>query len=530
MIGDEKDAAAARAAVQTLSPESVEDDLNKVKTYWDTLLSTIQIETPDQSFNFLFNRWLLYQTLVCRIWARSAYYQAGGAFGFRDQLQDVMALTAIEPQITRQQILLNSSRQFEEGDVQHWWHQENGKGIRTKFSDDLLWLPYVTLDYIEHTTDYSILDEQAGYLADQTLAADEDERYSVPAKSGLTGTIYEHCLKAIDYSLKFGEHGLPLIGTGDWNDGFSAVGREGKGESVWLGWFLLSVLQKMIPITQRMHDSENTQRYQKVMEELKDHIEKHGWDGAWYRRAFFDNADPLGSITCMECQIDAIAQSWAVISGFARESRAKDAMLALENYLWDKNEGILKLLTPPFDQSGVYPGYIQGYVPGVRENGGQYTHAAIWAVWAYTKLHDGEKAVELFNMLNPINHARTDKEAVRYKVEPYVMAADVYSYPPNNGRGGWSWYTGAAGWMYQVALEGILGLSIEGDKISVKPCIPGSWPGFKIKYKYRSTQYHIEVINASKAEEKILLDGQAVLEPQITLADDGKEHEIVIII
>lgn len=530
IVGDEKDKASAKATAEGLSQERLAEDLNEAIKFWDDLLSTLQFETPDKSFNLLTNRWLLYQTLGCRIWARSAYYQAGGAYGFRDQLQDVMALTVIKPDTARRQIILSSSRQFEEGDVQHWWHQENGKGIRTKFSDDLLWLPYVTLDYLEHTADYSILDEQTEYLTEQLLAEDEDERYSIPSKSRLTGTIYEHCVKAIDHSLKFGEHGLPLIGTGDWNDGFSAVGREGKGESVWLGWFLLTILHRIIPIVEKMHDEERLQKYDKIKEELINSIEKHGWDGAWYRRAYFDNADPLGSICCKECQIDAIAQSWAIISGFARESRGRDAMTALENYLWDKDEGILKLLTPPFNESGMYPGYIQGYVPGVRENGGQYTHAAIWAVWAYTKLHEGEKAAELFNMLNPINHARTDKEAIRYKVEPYVMAADVYACSPNNGRGGWSWYTGAAGWMYQVALEGILGLNITADKILINPCIPKSWPGFKVKYKYRSSQYNIEVINGSNIEKQILLDGQAVDEAEITLIDDGQDHEVLITI
>lgn len=530
-IGDEKNKEAALSLIKYVKGEkTIECLFEEIVNYWDNILNTIQVETPEKSFDLLFNRWLIYQTIVCRLWARSAFYQSGGAFGFRDQLQDVMPLAVLRPEITRNQILLHCSRQFEEGDVQHWWHPEKGKGIRTRFSDDLLWLPFVTVDYLEHTQDYGLLEEQAYFLTDRPLEEDEDERYSIPQKSDNIATVYEHCVRAIDRSLKFGQHGLPLIGTGDWNDGFSAIGREGKGESVWLGWFLLYILKRFIPICEKLQDYERANIYSKTAEMLLTNIEKNGWDGAWYRRAYYDDGTPLGSISSMECQIDSIAQSWAVISEGAKKSRASDAMLALERYLWDKEQGILKLLTPPFDKTEHNPGYIKGYVPGVRENGGQYTHAAVWAILAYTKIRAKEKALELFNMLNPINHTRTMTEVSKYKVEPYVMAADVYAVFPNTGRGGWTWYTGAAGWMYQVALEGILGFKLEKDKLTVSPCIPSEWSGFKVKYKFKSTNYEIEVKNIQNNKIDIFVDNVRQNDFPIILTDDGTTHKIQIII
>jgi len=514
-------------------PEKIEGSFEEVKQHWDELLGNIQIQTPDLSMNLLLNRWLLYQTVVCRLWARSAFYQSGGAYGFRDQLQDVMALVYTEPTVTRNQILIHCRHQFIEGDVQHWWHAEKGKGIRTKFSDDLLWLPFVTFHYIERTGDIGVLDEMTEYLEDEPLREGEDERYSIPRISDQQGTVYEHCLRAIERGLSFGEHGLPLIGSGDWNDGFSRIGHKGKGESVWLGWFLYMTLVRFAGLCDAREDSERGVHYRDIAEELLKNIELHGWDGGWYRRAYFDDGTPLGSSQNKECQIDALAQSWSVLSGAARPTRVQDAMLALEHYLWRKDDGILLLLTPPFDKLLPDPGYIKGYVPGVRENGGQYTHGAAWAILAYTTLGEGDKATELFQMLSPIHHARTEHEVNRYKVEPYVMAADVYGTHSHVGRGGWTWYTGAAGWMYQAGLEGILGFKRQGDTIVLKPCIPSRWSGFSLTYQYHTTKYEIFVENPNarmSGYTKIILDEAELLEPVIVLKDDGQTHTVRLII
>ncbi|SHH85679.1 GH36-type glycosyl hydrolase domain-containing protein [Desulfosporosinus lacus] len=514
-------------------PKKIENSFEEVKQHWDELLGNIQIQTPDLSMNLLLNRWLLYQTVVCRLWARSAFYQSGGAYGFRDQLQDVMALVYTEPTVTRNQILIHCRHQFIEGDVQHWWHAEKGKGIRTKFSDDLLWLPFVTFHYIERTGDIGVLDEMAEYLEDEPLREGEDERYSIPRISDQQGTVYEHCLRAIERGLSFGEHGLPLIGSGDWNDGFSRIGHKGKGESVWLGWFLYMTLVRFAGLCDAHEDSERGVHYRDIAEELLKNIELHGWDGGWYRRAYFDDGTPLGSSQNKECQIDALAQSWSVLSGAARPTRVQDAMLALEHYLWRKDDGILLLLTPPFDKLLPDPGYIKGYVPGVRENGGQYTHGAAWAILAYTTLGEGDKATELFQMLSPIHHARTEHEVNRYKVEPYVMAADVYGTHSHVGRGGWTWYTGAAGWMYQAGLEGILGFKRQGDTIVLKPCIPSRWSGFSLTYQYHTTKYEIFVENPNarmSGYTKIILDEAELLEPVIVLKDDGQTHTVRLII
>jgi len=510
-------------------PETIMTAFEEVKQYWDELLGAVQVQTPDPSMNLLLNRWLLYQTVVCRLWARSAFYQSGGAFGFRDQLQDVMALVYTTPKATREQIILHCGHQFIEGDVQHWWHAGKGKGIRTKFSDDLLWLPFVTSHYIERTGDVGVLDESNTYLEDELLKEDEDERYSIPKISEEQGSVYEHCVRAIERGLRFGEHGLPLIGTGDWNDGFSRIGPKGKGESVWLGWFLYLVLTRFASLCDIRQDQERGDRYRRTAEELLVNMELHGWDGGWYRRAYFDDGTPLGSSQNNECQIDALAQSWSVLSGAARPTRTKDAMLALEHYLWRKEDGILMLLTPPFDKFLPDPGYIKGYVPGVRENGGQYTHGATWAVLAYTSLGEGDKALELFQMLSPIHHARTEHEVNRYKVEPYVMAADVYAIHPHVGRGGWTWYTGASGWMYQAGLEGILGFKRQGEKLVLKPCIPSRWPGYRLTYSYQTTKYEIVVENPKGRMtgcERITLDDEVLLEPVISLKDDGQVHKV----
>ena len=509
--------------------EKIMEAFEEVTQYWDELLGKVQVHTPDPSMNLLLNRWLLYQTIVCRLWARSAFYQSGGAFGFRDQLQDVMALVYTNPESTRKQIILHCGHQFIEGDVQHWWHAGKGKGIRTKFSDDLLWLPFVTAHYIDRTGDDGILDELNSFLEDQPLKEDEDERYSIPRISGEQGSVYEHCVRAIERGLRFGVHGLPLIGTGDWNDGFSKIGAKGKGESVWLGWFLYLVLTRFAGLCDARQDLERGTRYRRLAVELQENMELHGWDGGWYRRAYFDDGTPLGSTQNSECQIDALVQSWSVLSGAAKPTRAKDAMLALEHYLWRKEDGVLLLLTPPFDKFLPDPGYIKGYVPGVRENGGQYTHAATWAILAYTSLGEGDKALELFQMLSPIHHTRTEHEVNRYKAEPYVIAADVYASHPHIGRGGWTWYTGAAGWMYQAGLEGILGFQRHGDKLVLKPCISSRWPSYRLTYQYQTAKYEIFVENPMGRMtgcEKITLDDVVLLEPEILLKNDGQIHTV----
>lgn len=511
----------------------IQQAIQEVKDYWNTLLNRVAVRTPEKSMDLLLNRWLLYQTVVCRLWARSAFYQSGGAFGFRDQLQDVMALTLAAPEMTRSQILLHCAHQFVEGDVQHWWHAEQGKGIRTKFSDDLLWLPFVTADYLEHTQDEAILEEIVPYLEDQPLGEEEDERYSIPQIAPVSGTVYEHCIRALERGLNFGEHGLPLIGSGDWNDGFSRIGVKGKGESVWLGWFLITTLNRFASVCDSHQDPERAEKYRNIVQNLKESMEKNAWDGGWYRRAYFDDGTPLGSSRNPECQIDAIAQSWGVISGGARTSRIRDSMTALENYLWRKEEGVLLLLSPPFDRSSLDPGYIKGYVPGVRENGGQYTHGAIWSIMAFTAMEEGNKALELFNMLNPINHARNQQEVARYKVEPYVMTADVYAIYPHVGRGGWSWYTGAAGWMYQAGLEGILGLFKQGEKLTLVPCIPAHWKGYEIDYRFKTSLYQIKVDNPHgkmSGVESVIVDGTRVDGNQVELLNDGKEHIVQVIL
>ncbi len=533
LVGEGKNREEALALIQEFRNfDRAEEAYAEVVKFWDGHLGKLQIRTPDKSMDLLMNRWLLYQTLACRIWARSAFYQSGGAFGFRDQLQDVMSFATLSPEYTREQILRHCTHQFIEGDVQHWWHEEASKGIRTKFSDDLLWLPFVTADYIEHTGDYGILEEVTPFLTDRSLEEDEDERYSIPQVAEEQGTVYEHCIRALERGLKFGEHGLPLIGSGDWNDGFSRIGIEGKGESVWLGWFVITTLNRFTRICDVKEDHSRAEDYRQRVQELTGSLEHAGWDGGWYRRAYFDDGTPLGSARNSECQIDAIAQSWSVISGGARESRAKDAMAALENYLWKKEDGILLLLTPPFVKSDPDPGYIQGYVPGVRENGGQYTHGAIWAILAFSMLGEGNKAAELFNMLNPINHARTPQEVARYKVEPYVMAADVYAIHPHTGRGGWTWYTGAAGWMYQAGLEGILGFVKQGEELYLRPCLPNHWSGYEIVYRYKSSVYQIRVENPNRRMgevQQVFLDEDNAQFP-IKLVDDGQEHWVRVIL
>ena len=472
-----------------------------------------------------------YQTYACRILARTGFYQAGGAYGFRDQLQDVMALVYSEPAKTREQILTAAEHQFLEGDVQHWWHPPY-RGVRTRISDDLLFLPYVTADYIESTGDWMVLNETVNYLEDEPLEPDEHDRYSVPKVSEEKGSIYEHCILSIEKAMNFGSRGLPLIGGGDWNDGMDKVGIKGKGESVWLGWFLYTVLQHFIPICRARKDNERANRYEKAGQELLSAIEEHAWDGGWYRRAFFDDGTPLGSEINKECRIDSISQSWAVISGGAREERAKAAMQAVQNNLVDEEAGLIKLLTPPFDSSTLEPGYIKGYVPGVRENGGQYTHAAVWTIMANAKLGKGNHALSMYQMINPINHTLTRLGINIYKGEPYVMAADVYAIPPHTGRSGWTWYTGSAGWLYRVGIDEILGFRKYGNNLQINPCIPDGWSGFTMKYQFGGSKYIIEVKNPDKIQKgvrQVLLDSSELKDGIIPLSDDGNQHFVTVI-
>jgi cellobiose phosphorylase len=470
----------------------------------------------------------MYQTISCRYWSRTAFYQSGGAIGFRDQLQDVMAIGYLNPSFTREHIVYSASRQFLEGDVQHWWHPVVNSGIRTRFSDDLLWLPYVTIDYIKNTGDYSILDETVKYLEDEPLQEGEDERYKISPSSDKRGTIYEHCIKAIEISLRFGPHNIPLMGSGDWNDGMSTVGNEGRGESVWLGWFLYDILDDFKEICRIKGDTEKTVKYEEMLNFIKESLEKNAWDGGWYRRAYFDDGTPLGSIENDECQIDSLSQSWAVISGAGRPSRVQEAMEALERNLVKEDKGIVLLLTPAFNNSKLEPGYIKGYVPGVRENGGQYTHASTWVVLAMAKLGYGNKAWRIYHMINPINHAKSHLDCERYKVEPYVMTADIYTTEGHEGRGGWSWYTGAAGWMYRVGIEGILGLKLKGEKgFSIEPSVPKEWETYQIIYKKDNCSYHIEIKRSQ--ERKIYLDGK-LLEGNIIPYFDSGDHKVEVLI
>lgn len=507
--------------------------LEEVRDYWNRVLGTVQVKTPDLSMDLMLNRWLLYQTIACRLWARSAFYQSGGAYGYRDQLQDALNAVYVIPEATRGQILLHCAHQFVEGDVQHWWHPGTGnRGIRTRFSDDLLWLPYVTAEYVYRTGDYSILEEEVGYLEEEPLKEGEDERYGVPRISGEKSSVYQHCIRAIERSLRFGEHGIPLMGSGDWNDGMNTVGNKGKGESIWLGWFLCDILRKFAHLCGKMGEPERGERYIQVAENIARAIEENGWDGSWYRRAYFDDGTPLGSAENTECMIDSIAQSWAIISGAGDRQRARQAMQAVEHYLIRRDEGIILLLTPPFDKGELNPGYIKGYVPGVRENGGQYTHAACWVINAFAMLGEGNKAWELYHLINPVNHTRTPIECATYKVEPYVVAADVYAVSPHTGRGGWTWYTGAAGWMYSVGIEYILGLRINGQRLTVRPCIPKDWKEYSITYRYGNTKYHIIVKNPEGVNTRVKelkIDG-SIAKDYILLVDDGKDHQVEVLL
>jgi cyclic beta-1,2-glucan synthetase len=534
-LGEAATAADARSLIERYRAADLDAVLREVLAYWDDVFGTVQVKTPDRSMDIMLNRWLLYQTLACRMWARSAFYQASGAYGFRDQLQDAMALALSRPAMTREHLLRAAARQFVEGDVQHWWLPPSGQGVRTRISDDRIWLAYAAAHYVETTGDIEVLDEPVAFLEGQALLPGEHDAYFRPMLADESASLFEHCARGLDHALGVGEHGLPLIGTGDWNDGMNRVGEKGKGESVWLGWFLHATLAAFAPLAKARGEKARGAKWLAHAARLASALERDGWDGDWYRRGYFDDGTPLGSSTSEECRIDSIAQSWSVISGAADPARAARAMAAVDAQLIRREPGLALLFTPPFDRTPLDPGYVRGYPPGVRENGGQYTHAAAWSVIALAALGDGDKAAQLFALLNPISRTSTRADVQRYKVEPYVVAADVYSVAPHAGRGGWTWYTGSAGWLYRAGLEAILGFRQQGASLCLAPCIPRDWPRFEIVFHYRSARYEIAVENPNAVCRGVVhaeLDGKTLPAgpTRVPLVDDGQTHTVRVVL
>ena len=503
------------------------NNMSKIKEFWNEKTSKVRVKTPVESMNIMLNGWLLYQTLVSRIWGRTSFYQAGGAYGFRDQLQDSLIMLYYEPEFVRKQIIYHAKHQFKQGDVLHWWHPEKDNGIRTKYTDDLLWLPFLISEYIKKEKDYSILDEETTYVKCAELSETESERYGEVEIDEKKESIYKHAIRAIDRSLNFAENGLPQMGTGDWNDGMNGI----NGQSVWLGFFMYDVINRFIKICEYKNDTEKVEKYNQILPKLKKALNTAGWDGKWYKRAYFKNNKPLGSNENDECKIDSISQSWAVISGAGEEEKCKTALECVENYLVDKENLIIKLLTPAFSKTELEPGYIKSYIPGVRENGGQYTHGAIWGIIANAMMKNGERATEYFRIINPIEHARTKEAVLKYKVEPYVVSADVYSNPNMLGRGGWTWYTGSSSWLFIAGFEYILGIKKENGKLKINPCIPKDWESFIVHYKNKNAKYEINVYNPehkSTGIKTIYLDNDEKKAAEILLEENGG-HRIDII-
>jgi len=519
---------AQETLAQFLNEDNALQSLDQVHHFWHKILDKVVVQTPDSSVDLLVNGWLLYQTIACRIMARSGYYQSGGAFGFRDQLQDTLALSHVAPERLRSQIVLCASRQFTEGDVQHWWHPPHGNGVRTRCSDDYLWLPLAVCHYVDITGDISVLEQHIPYLEGRPLKPGEESVYDTPVISHIEETLWQHCVKAVERGLLFGQHGLPLMGAGDWNDGMNLVGIEGKGESVWLGFFLYDILQRFAALAEQRQDADVAALCHSEALRLQKNLESSAWDGEWYLRGYFDDGAPLGSRGSQECCIDAIAQSWSVLSGAADPARSAQAMRSMDSYLVDKDAGLIKLLTPPFDGHGPDPGYIKGYLPGVRENGGQYTHGAIWAVMAFARMGDKARAWRLWSMINPINHTLQPDGINTYKAEPYVMSADVYSVPPHTGRAGWSWYTGSAGWAYRLVTEELLGIKRHGDTLIIHALLPDEWPSFSMTYQHGQSQYRITV-SRGENEYQVTLDGIQLPDDNILLVDDAHNHRVDII-